>query len=100
MVKHIVMWKIKKDHGAAESAMNALEMKKRLERLTSSIFEIKDLEVGMNFSNSDKSYDIVLYTEFDSKKDLAHYLNHPEHIRVKQYIDSVVEDRAVVDFEN
>ena len=46
MVKHIVMWKMKKDKGSAQSAMNALEIKKKLERLTSTIIEIKDLEVG------------------------------------------------------
>jgi len=99
MIKHIVMWKMKKNHNAAESAMNALEIKKRLERLTSTIIQIKELEVGMNFSNSENAYDVVLYSEFDSKNDLEHYLKHPEHVKVKAYIDSVVAERGIVDFE-
>jgi hypothetical protein len=99
MIKHIVMWKMKKDRGAADSAMNALEIKKRLERLTSTIIEIKAMEVGMNFSSAEKAYDVILYTEFSSKKDLEHYLNHPEHVKVKAYIESVIEDKAIIDFE-
>ncbi|HAQ61293.1 TPA: stress responsive protein [Candidatus Delongbacteria bacterium] len=100
MVKHIVMWKMKKDKGSAQSAMNALEIKKKLERLTSTIIEIKDLEVGMNFSNADRAFDVVLYTEFNTKRDFEHYLSHPEHIKVKAFIDSVIEERAIVDFED
>lgn len=99
MVKHIVMWKLKKHADTAKRIATALEIKKSLERLTSAIFEIKYLEVGMNFSMSDKAYDIVLYTEFDSKKDLEHYMKHPEHVKVKDFIDRIVEDRAIVDFE-
>lgn len=99
MVKHIVMWKLKKQNDTAKRIAAALEIKKSLERLTSTIYEIKDLEVGMNFSMSDKAYDIVLYTEFDSKKDLEHYMNHPEHVKVKNFIDGIVEDRTVVDYE-
>lgn len=99
LIKHVVMWKMKKDHGAADSAMNALEIKKKLERLTSTIIEIKELEVGMNFSSAEKAFDVILYSEFSSKKDLEHYLNHPEHVKVKAYIDSVIEDKAIIDFE-
>ncbi|MFO7810778.1 MAG: Dabb family protein [Candidatus Delongbacteria bacterium] len=99
MVKHIVMWKLKQHSDTTSKIATALEIKKSLERLTSTIIQIRDLEVGMNFSLSRKAYDIVLYTEFDSKSDLEHYLKHPEHIKVKDLIDTVVEDRAIVDFE-
>jgi len=100
MVKHIIMWRMKKDLGSEQSALNALEMKKRLERLTSTIIEIKQLEVGINFSNAEKAFDVVLYSEFGTKKDLEHYTNHPEHIKVRAFIQSVTEDKAVVDFES
>ena len=99
LIKHVVMWKMKKDRGSAESAMNALEIKKKLERLTSTIIEIKELEVGMNFSSAERAFDVILYTEFTTKKDLEHYLNHPEHVKVKAYIESVIEDKAIIDFE-
>jgi hypothetical protein len=93
------MWKLKKYADSSSKIAAALEIKKSLERLTSTIFEIKNLEVGMNFSVSDKAYDMVLYTEFDSKKDLEHYMKHPEHVKVKNFIDGIVEDRTIVDYE-
>jgi vacuolar-type H+-ATPase subunit D/Vma8 len=99
MVKHIIMWRLKKQTDLAKKIAVALEMKRSLERLTSAIFEIKHLEVGMNFSLSNHAYDIVLYTEFDSKKDLEQYMKHPEHVKVKAFIDSIVDDRVVVDYE-
>jgi hypothetical protein len=99
MVKHIIMWRLKKQSDLTKKIASALEIKKSLERLTSTIFEIKSLEVGMNFSLSNHAYDIVLYTEFDSKKDLEMYMKHPEHVKVKAFIDSIVDERVVVDYE-
>ena len=99
MVKHIVMWKLKDNISTTEKINEALEIKKRLERLHSVIIELKEMEVGMNFSLSERAYDIVLYTEFDSKKDLEHYMQHPEHINVRNYIDNIKAEAAVVDFE-
>ncbi|HXK49822.1 MAG TPA: Dabb family protein [Clostridiales bacterium] len=99
MVKHIVMWKLKKHSDLTHKIAAAMEIKKSLERLTSLIIQIRQLEVGMNFSTSDRAYDIVLYTEFDSKKDLENYSVHPEHVKIKAFIDSIVEDRVIVDYE-
>jgi hypothetical protein len=99
MVKHIVMWKLKDLRDISTKIATALEIKKSLERLTSAIIEIKSMEVGMNFSTSDRAFDIALHTEFDSKNDLEHYLRHPEHVKVKAFIDGIVEDRVIVDYE-
>ncbi|MBN2789062.1 MAG: Dabb family protein [Candidatus Delongbacteria bacterium] len=99
MIKHIVMWSMKKDSDVALKIGNAMEVKRRLESLKPNIFEIKKFEVGMNFSNSPSSYDIVLYSEFDNRADLDHYLRHPKHVIVREYIDNVTEDHHVVDYE-
>ncbi len=99
MIKHIVMWKLKERGDMSRKIAAALEIKKSLERLTAMIIEIKKLEVGMNFSNSGKAYDIALYTEFGSKSDLEHYLKHPEHVKVRNFIESLVDDKAVADYE-
>ncbi len=99
MIKHIVMWSMKKDSDLALRIGNAMEVKKRLESLKPNIFEIKKFEVGVNFSNSSSAYDGVLYSEFDSREDLAHYMGHPKHVIVKEYIDNVTGDHHVVDYE-
>ena len=45
MIKHIVMWSMKKDSDLALRIGNAMEVKKRLESLKPNIFEIKKFEV-------------------------------------------------------
>ncbi|MDA3884162.1 MAG: Dabb family protein [Candidatus Delongbacteria bacterium] len=99
MIKHIVMWSMKKDSDLALKISNAMEVKKRLESLKSNIFEIKKLEVGVNFSNSSTAYDIVLYSEFESREDLNHYMGHPKHLIIREYIDNVTEEHHVIDYE-
>ena len=99
MIKHIVMWGMKKDSDLALKISNAMEVKKRLESLKPNIFEIKKFEVGVNFSNSSNACDIVLYSEFESRIDLDHYMGHPKHLLVREYIDDVTESHHVVDYE-
>ncbi|MDA3884286.1 MAG: Dabb family protein [Candidatus Delongbacteria bacterium] len=99
MIKHIVMWSMKKDSDLALKIGNAMEVKKRLESLKSNIFEIKKFEVGINFSNASSAYDIVLYSEFDSREGLDHYIRHPKHLLVREYIDNVTEEHHVIDYE-
>ena len=60
---------------------------------------IKALEVGINFNESDDAYDIVLYSEFESKKDLDAYQNHPAHSEAREFIQAVRWKRKVVDYE-
>ena len=62
------------------------------------IGEINALEVGINYLDSSAAYDICLYSEFKDQNDLKIYQEHPEHLKVKDYIVSVVTDRAVVDY--
>ena len=93
------MWSMKKDSDLALKIANAMEVKKRLESLKPNIFKIKKFEVGVNFSNSSTACDIVLYSEFESREDLAHYMGHPKHLLVREYIDNVTGDHHVVDYE-
>ncbi len=98
MVKHIVMWKLKESAEGFTKAENAKRMKNWLEDLKSAIQEIKKLEVGINFNPSDVAYDIVLYSEFESKKALQIYQDHPDHIGFKNKINNIRTERAVVDY--
>ncbi len=93
------MWSMKNDSDLALKIGNAMEVKKRLESLKPNIFEIKKFEVGVNFSNSSSAYDIVLYSEFESREDLDHYMRHPKHLLIREYIDNVTEAHHFVDYE-
>ena len=96
MVKHLVFWKIKDDldfEGVYE------EMKIRVEALNGEIPGLIKVELGRDFSDSEVSYDLGLYSEFESKEALEVYRDHPKHQFVKEFIAAVTKDRAVVDYE-
>ena len=76
---------------------NALEIKKRLENLVNYIDKIKFLEVGINENGGE--YDVMLITKFESYDDLKFYDSHPEHLKVREFVRSVVETRVAVDYE-
>ena len=99
MIKHIVMWKLHELAEGMNKEDNALKMKQWLEDLELEIPEIQNLEVGINFNNSDDAYDIVLYSEFKNKALLETYQNHPAHIEFKGKIKNIRSAKKVVDFK-
>lgn len=99
MIKHVVMWKLK-DNAEGRSKIENLEyIKKELEVLKGEINEIKNIEVGINIVDDPGAYDLVLYSEFNSQKDLDIYQKHPSHVKIAEYIGKVRESRVVVDYE-
>ena len=95
----MVMWKIKdSDEGAGKNEIMD-RIKDELEGLKGSIPEIKSLEIGRNSNELPTSFDIALYSEFDSKKDLETYKEHPEHVRVAQIVQQLTIEAVVVDYE-
>lgn len=97
MVKHIVMWRFKEDIDHQQSGN---EMKEMLLELKGRVPELKSIEVGLNFNDSDAAYDIVLYTSFMSMEDLHKYQIHPDHQKVVEYVRQVTKERVVVDFND
>jgi hypothetical protein len=95
---HIVFWKLKLEASGVTRRTNALEMKRRLEALRSVVPGIIRLDVGLNIEQSDAAWDVALYSEFDDEVALAAYQQHPEHVKVGEWIAEVRSDRAVVDF--
>ncbi len=49
---------------------------------------------------SGRSYDLALIAKFANREDLAVYADHPEHVKVKQYIHKVLVNGISVDFED
>ena len=99
MIKHIVMWKLNESAEGFTKAENANRMKKWLEDLRIIIPEIERLEVGININPLPTAYEIVLYSEFESKETLQIYQDHPEHTKFKNRIKNLRTERTVVDYE-
>ena len=99
MIKHIVMWRLKDNAAGATKEENALKLKERLEALVDVIDTLHVAEVGINFNPSDAAFDVILYSEFDDQAGLDAYQNHPEHLKIVDFVGEIRTDRAVVDYE-
>ncbi len=98
MVKHIVMWTVSEFAEGKTKKENVQEIKDQLEGLKDLIQEIQFLEVGINFNKTEDAYDIVLVTEFKNSEALTRYQDHPEHIRVRDFLRKVRVKHTVVDY--
>ncbi len=94
MVKHIVFFKLKDKNPEVEK-----ELQEKLLSLKDHINLLKDIEVGINFKESERAYDLALVTVFENEEDLAAYATHPYHLDVLKYIKTVISDTKVVDFK-
>ena len=96
MVTHIVLFKLKDKSPESINAAREklLSMKGKVEML-------RHLEVGLDAVHSARSYDIALYTKFDTLDDLQAYQVHPYHGGdVAPYMREASEAVAVVDYES
>lgn len=94
MVKHIVMWRLKEEAGVED----ARKIKELLERLKDICEGAIEIEVGIDTLRSTQSFDVSLYSVFESKEALEAYNTHPEHLKAVDFIKSVVCDRIAVDY--
>ncbi len=97
MVKHIVFFKLKPEikdkQQAAQQVINTLMPLKKL------IPQIKHYELGINFAKRETAFDVALISEFENRKDLEAYRNHPLHRQAVEQIKSLISQTASVDYE-
>ena len=99
MIKHIVAWTLKDHAKGNDKATNAKLMQEMFAGLRGKIPGMLKLETGIDFSKTDASYDVMLYTEFESKEALAGYQAHPDHKALMPFIAVVRVGRMLVDYE-
>ena len=94
MIKHIVMFKLlDKNKATIEKAVNALKS------LEGNIDVLRSVETGVDVTESERSYDIVLTTEFDNREGLNAYGPHPNHLPVVETMRALCSGSVVVDYE-
>jgi len=94
MVKHIVFFKLKENTKEQQDLL-----KEKLLLLKENVPVLKNIEVGINFSNSERAYDLALLTDFETKEDLDIYADDPYHQKVKEFIKEVTISSKVVDYK-
>ncbi len=95
MLRHIVMIAFSDKKKAKAYSAQLTEM---LMGLESSVSPLKKIEVGLNFSVRPAAHDIVLIADFDDENGLNVYREHPEHIKVLDFLKGKLEKSAVVDY--
>jgi hypothetical protein len=93
------MWRLKETAHGNSKHENAIIVKNMLESLRGKIPGMVNIEVGIDFSRTDNSGDVVLYSEFVTRNDLENYQVHPEHKAVMPFIMEARLERRVVDYE-
>ncbi len=94
MVRHIVFFKLPQN-----SKEKIEELKNMLLSMKGKIEVLKSIEVGVNFSNSPRAFDLALITEFENRDDLKTYSTHPKHLPIIDFIKQSGIETKVVDYE-
>ena len=98
MIKHIVAWRLKDSAYDNSKEVNAQLIKEKLENLRGKIPGLLEIEVGIDFSKSEQSSDVVLYSVFDSQASLEGYHEHPLHQALLSFIGEARTERRVIDY--
>lgn len=99
MIKHIVMWDFADQAEGADKAANLVKVQQDLLALRGLVAGLGALEVAIGADPLEHSYDLVLYSEFDSVEALQAYATHPRHVAVAQFIGKVRTARVCMDYE-
>ncbi len=94
MLVHIVMFQFKDEN----KKVNLERVKSMLEALPSKINELKNMEVGIDISKSERSFDLILTSLFENQEGLNAYAVHPAHLEVVRVIKEVTSLSKVVDY--
>ncbi len=94
MITHIVCWKYKSGTMPETRAEHIAALKKLPELIT----DIKSFSVGQDIMRLDRSYDTGLVATYETRSDLDHYNNHPEHQSVAAMGKEIAEQVVSVDF--
>jgi len=93
MIKHIVFFKLPENFTQKDLFIE------KLNNLKDEIDFIKALEVGINFAESERAFDMSLTVILDSKEALANYAVHEKHLPVVAFLKENNIETKVVDYE-
>lgn len=95
MIKHIVCFKLK---DTSEEMLSKTKLV--LMSMKDNVPTVKDIEVGVDFLHSPRSYDIFLAVTLESREALDEYQNDAYHVEVvKKHMHAVMESSVALDFD-
>jgi len=91
LVRHIVFFKL-------NNPSDKEAIKQKLLTLKDKVDVVENLEVGLNFSEEARAYDVSLIVDLKDKDSLTIYANDEYHQEVIKYIKTKANDTKVVDY--
>lgn len=96
MIKHIVCWKLTGDENTRASVIG--EFRRKIDYLGSIIPQIVEAKVGEN-TNAGDVFHVCIDSVFHNQEELERYINHPEHLKVRDFMTEASFDKMVFDYE-
>ncbi len=93
MITHVVLFRFENQELAQEAVSRLLSMKGRVPSLV-------DIEAGVDFTRSPRSYEVGLITRHKTREDLEAYRVDPLHKEVAAFVGGHSTGAAAVDFES
>ena len=95
MIRHICMFTLKEEN----KEKNIIEFFKRAEKLNE-LKIIKQFNIVRNAEKTpDSNYDVALIFDFDTIETLDEYQNSQQHIEFAEFVYSIRDKRACIDYE-
>lgn len=94
MIKHVVLFKLKKENYEADLAEGAAMLKALPEKIDT----ISTFEVGCNIRKGEEAYSLALVSTFEDQEKLDAYAVHPEHRKFVEFIVPRTESIAEMDY--
>ena len=98
MVRYCVMWKFKPSDGKTAKEL-AEDVKEKYQSLLGLVPGMINLEVGINRNDGKSSYDAVMIADFENWEALAAYKADDMRDNVIEYVKTIAEVRAKVEYE-
>ena len=99
MIRHVIMWKFTDEYEGKNKDEIMSLIEEKFAHLKAVIPEIKFMSVERDILRSERSFDMIYITEFESLEALEAYRVHPEHVKVAKFIGAVRVAQAVTDTE-
>ena len=97
MVRHVIIWTLKKNMTEEEKTWALLKAKRGLESLKGKIDGLESIKVqidNLESSNADMLLDATLADE----EALAAYQKNPDHMEVGKFIKEIICERRCIDY--
>ena len=97
MIRHVIMWKFVDELDGMNKEEIMDKVTESFVHLKKVIPEIKYMSVERDVLKTERSFDMIYVTEFESLEALEIYRVHPEHVKVAHFIGKIRTAQAVTD---